>query len=131
MKLRNAVTGSSLVKKGRDRLDSALPSNWEQSQAGSSHQIVVPRLDSLNAGGSSLLESWHIARQDIKSLKEEIERMKSKFSELEHDYTGMTQQVSPFRPHNLVQETRFCTLVWSFCEQLLAKWFSAHVYLQP
>lgn len=88
VKLRNAITGNALVRKNRDHgTDSAHPSTREQSQPG------VARLDNSNAGGLSLQESWQSARRDIKSLKQEIERMKSKFSDLEQDYTGMTQQV--------------------------------------
>ena len=93
VKLRNAITGNTLVRKNRDQgADSARPSTREQSQAGTN--AGVPRLDNSNAGGLSLQESWQSARRDIKSLKQEIERMKSKFSDLEQDYTGMTQQVS-------------------------------------
>lgn len=81
------------MRKNRDQgADSARPSTREQSQAGTN--AGVPRLDNSNAGGLSLQESWQSARRDIKSLKQEIERMKSKFSDLEQDYTGMTQQVS-------------------------------------
>lgn len=94
VKLRNAITGNTLVRKNRDQgADSARPSTREQSQSGT-NQSGVPRLDNSNAGGLSLQESWQSARRDIKSLKQEIERMKSKFSDLEQDYTGMTQQVS-------------------------------------
>ena len=112
VKLRNAITGNTLVRKNRDQgADSARPSTREHSQAGT-NQPGVPRLDNSNAGGLSLQESWQSARRDIKSLKQEIERMKSKFSDLEQDYTGMTQQVSLLILHKFPW---LCNVVESLC----------------
>lgn len=90
IKLRNAISGNS-SKKTRD-LDgnSYGPSARDHSQIGG--QSTALCLDDSEADGLSLHESWLAARQDIKYLKQEMERMKAKYAHLE--YENLAQQVT-------------------------------------
>ncbi|XP_024381335.1 uncharacterized protein [Physcomitrium patens] len=93
VKLRNAITGHSSKKALRDNHqveNGSAHASVQDSQVGS--QSIVSRPDDSDAtDGLSLHESWLAARQDIKYLKQDMERMKAKYADLEHDY--MTQQV--------------------------------------
>jgi len=89
VKLRNAISGNS-SKKMRDHDGSAYPSARDHSQAGG--QSAASRQDDSEADGLSLRESWLAARQDIKYLKQDMERMKAKYAHLEQE--SLTQQVA-------------------------------------
>jgi hypothetical protein len=95
VKLRNVITGNTLVKKPRDHRLGNSGSAREQSESESN--MVIPRLDNSMATGLSLQESLQTAFHEIKSLTQEVERMKSKFVDLEQDYSGMTNQVIIYR----------------------------------
>lgn len=89
VKLRNAISGNS-SKKTRDHDGSAYSSARDHSQIGG--QSIASRQDDSEADGLSLHESWLAARQDIKYLKQDMERMKAKYADLEHE--NLTQQVT-------------------------------------
>ncbi|KAG0622365.1 hypothetical protein M758_3G092100 [Ceratodon purpureus] len=91
VKLRNAITGGNTSKKTRDHHTdgSAYSSARDHSQIGG--QSIASRVDDTEADGLSLHESWLAARQDIKFLKQDMERMKAKYADLEQE--SQTQQV--------------------------------------
>lgn len=55
---------------------------------------MASRHDDSEGNGLSLRESWLATRQDIKYLKEDMERMKAKYANLENE--NPTQQVQNF-----------------------------------
>jgi hypothetical protein len=91
VKLRNAITGGNTSKKTRDHHTdgSAYSSARDHSLLG--NQSIASRQDDSEADGLSLHESWLAARQDIKYLKQDMERMKAKYADLEHE--NLAQQV--------------------------------------
>jgi hypothetical protein len=84
VKISNALAGSSALKVGG--VDGALASS----------SVSVPtRRQLLDATPQSFQEGWAAAKKDINTLKFELESMKAKYLELQHDMEALQKQVEP------------------------------------
>ncbi|KAM0844142.1 hypothetical protein ACQ4PT_057235 [Festuca glaucescens] len=81
VKISNALAGSSALKAGV--ADGALASS------------VPTRRQLLDATPQSFQEGWAAAKKDINTLKFELESMKAKYLELQHDMDALQKQVEP------------------------------------
>lgn len=82
VKISNALAGSSALKAGG--ADGALASS-----------SVPTRRQLLDATPQSFQEGWAAAKKDINTLKFELESMKAKYLELQHDMDALQKQVEP------------------------------------
>ncbi|KAH7444869.1 hypothetical protein KP509_02G094700 [Ceratopteris richardii] len=94
VKLRNAITGSALSR--RPPLPRPPPPFYDSG---------IPAPDRFcgddapsTSGSPSVSSPLTTARRDIRVLKSEVERMKSKYAELQADYEALQRQVE--RPYN-------------------------------
>ncbi|CAM0945576.1 unnamed protein product [Alopecurus aequalis] len=83
VKISNALAGSSVLKGGGT--DGALASS----------SSVPTRRQLLDATPQSFQEGWAAAKKDINTLKFELESMKAKYLELQHDMDALQKQVEP------------------------------------
>ena len=83
VKISNALAGSSALKAGGGA-DGALAS---------SSAVPTTRRQLLDATPQSFQEGWAAAKKDINTLKFELESMKAKYLELQHDMDALQKQV--------------------------------------
>uniref|UniRef100_A0ACD5YTD0 Uncharacterized protein n=1 Tax=Avena sativa TaxID=4498 RepID=A0ACD5YTD0_AVESA len=86
VKISNALAGSSALKAG---------GGTDGPFAPSSSTVPTTRRQLLDATPQSFQEGWAAAKKDINTLKFELESMKAKYLELQHDMDALQKQVEP------------------------------------